>query len=156
MTHVLAGFANIQVQDEGPLNFEAKLWPVLRKCIVCDIVSREYYLSADELLVICELAKVKVMVTKLSGHDLTYMGLSQQNSSSSPTVVMLDCGRGSRGHFSRCVEQSLYELHFCAVRTSEADSRSSSSKGNANNTAEQKETNSDPSGNSSMPSDQKK
>ena len=155
MNHVLAGFANIRVQDESPLNFEAKLWPVVRKCMVCDIVSEEYYLSADELLVICELAKVKVMLTKLSGDDLIYIGLSQQDSSSSPTVVMLDCGRGSRGHFSRCIEQSLYELHFCAFRTSEADSKSSSSKGNANNTAEQKETNIDPSGDSSNLSSQK-
>ena len=155
MNHVLAGFGNIQIQDECPLHFEAKLWPVVRKCIVSNIVDEQYYLSADELLVICELAKVKVMITQLSDQDLIYIGLSQQNSSNSPTVVMLDCGRGMRGHFSRCVEQNLYELHSCAVRSSEADSRSSSSKANVNNTSEQEGKKNDASKNLSKASDQK-
>ena len=90
--------------DGSPRGFEDKAWPLLVDCM-CD-EGRQFYLSANELLLVCELCHQNVAVFGAQDGSARFLGAVTGHEGSVPVLVALQL-RGDEGcvrsHFQRLV-----------------------------------------------------
>jgi len=88
---------------DSPTGFSDAAWPLLVDCM-CDH-RRNFFLSANELLLLCELSQQNVAIFGSDRFIAQFMGAVSGHARSSNVMVSLHVGRGSqirvRSHFQR-------------------------------------------------------
>ena len=77
-----------------PTGFSDSAWPLLVDCM-CD-QRRNFFLSANELLLLCELGQQNVAIFGSDGSTAQFMGAVSGHAHSSNVMVSLHVGRGSQ------------------------------------------------------------
>ena len=103
-TEVVPAFSAVRIQIGPPPNFLAAAWP----CLVASMSSDGYYLSIDELLLICQVVRQNVCIFEHVYGNLTLKG-SVSGHEGPMCCVSLNCasGRSTRGHFQRLVSRDI-------------------------------------------------
>ena len=112
LCEALLEFDSCQVTAEFDTNFVERAW----KCYRAALLSSDYWLSCDELLMLCTLAQVPIAIFDAHLHQLNLVA-SFIPEGAEPVLVKMDNNRSrrERGHFER-----LLPLHTCLPRASGA------------------------------------
>jgi hypothetical protein len=109
---------------DPPAGFSDLAWPVLVDCM-CD-GTRNFFLSANELLLLCELSKQNAAIFGSDGVSAQFIGAVSGHEKSAGVMVSLHVGRGNqtrvRSHFQRLmlsteILQIMETLESCIQTT---------------------------------------
>ena len=106
-------YTEVQCSSGPPSGFVEAAWPLLVKTMC----THGYYLSMDELLLLCGVAKQSVAVFEKCAEYLAYRG-AVSIPQCELVLISLDCGRGisTRGHYERIVLSSDVAVLDAAIQ----------------------------------------
>ena len=96
-----------QEMDEKPATWEERAWPILRRCMT-ETRSR-YFLSIDELLLVCNCSQQNAAIFSANGVDLIHQASCIHDEHKEMVCVVLQEGpgqqRSTRSHFQRLISE---------------------------------------------------
>ena len=123
-----------QEMDEKPATWEERAWPILRRCMT-ETRSR-YFLSIDELLLVCKCSQQNAAIFSANGVDLIHQASCIHDEQKEIVCVVLQEGpdqqRSTRSHFQRLIsEDNVAKLEEKRAKDAAEKKRQKESRGDA-------------------------